>query len=154
MGGEICTGRSNGSGVTALHLLVRTVHVLGMVVLLGGSASVWNALRSDPDPGSLVRYEWLFWGTTGAMLVTGVGNLGALGAPGPATRWGTVLTVKLALVLAVVVGSAVRTLAVERLRIRGDGALAAARDPLRRLYAATTVALLAVVVLAEVLAHG
>ncbi|MFC6940838.1 CopD family protein [Salinirubellus sp. GCM10025818] len=124
-----------------------------MVVLLGGSASAWNALRSDPDPGLLVRYEWLFWGTTGAMLVTGVGNLGALGAPGPATRWGTVLTVKLALVLVFVVGSAVRTLAVERLA-REDGALAAARAPLRRLYAATTVALLAVVVLAEVLAHG
>ena len=59
-----------------------------MVVLLGGSAFVWNALRTDPAPGTLVEFEWLFWGTTGAMLVTGVGNLGALGAPGPASRWG------------------------------------------------------------------
>lgn len=139
--------------MTALHLLVRTVHLLGMVVLLGGSAFAWNALRADPDSAPLIQYEWLFWGTMGVMLVTGVGNLGALGAPGPATRWGTVLTVKLALVLALVVGSAVRTLVVERLRAR-DGVTPAACGPLRRLYAATALALLAVVALAEVLAHG
>lgn len=139
--------------MTALHLLVRTVHVLGMVALLGGSAFAWNALRADPDSVPLIQYEWLFWGTMGVMLVTGVGNLGALGAPGPATRWGTVLTVKLALVLALVVGSAVRTLVVERLHAR-DGVTPAACGPLRRLYAATALALLAVVALAEVLAHG
>lgn len=136
----------------AALLLVRTVHVLGMVLLLGGSAFAWYALRTDPDSSFPVRYEWLFWGAMGAMLVTGVGNLGALGAPGPATRWGRLLTVKLALVAAFVLGSALRTLVVGRLRDR-------ARHPtavrsLRRLYGATTLVLLAVVVLAEALAHG
>jgi uncharacterized membrane protein len=137
--------------MAALHLLVRTVHVLGMVLLLGGSAFAWNALRVDPDSSFPALYEWLFWGAMGAMLVTGVGNLGVLGAPGPATRWGRLLTVKLALVLAVLLGSLLRTLVVERLR---EGDTTAASGSLRRLYGATTLALLAVVVLAEVLAHG
>ena len=136
--------------MAVLHLLVRTVHVLGMVALLGGSAATWYGLRSGAPPSLPVRYEWLFWGATGAMFVTGVGNLGALGAPGPGTRWGTVLTVKIALVTAFVVGSALRTLVVVRLRARG----ATAADALRRLYGATTLTLLVVVALAEVLAHG
>lgn len=146
--------------MAALPLLVRTVHVLGMVALLGGSAITWDALRAEGStasrragtPESLpVRYEWLFWGTMGAMLVTGVGNLGSLGAPGPATRWGTLLTVKLALVLSLVLGSALRTLVVCRLRTRDD---VIPTNALRRVYGATTVVLLVVVVLAEVLAHG
>lgn len=137
--------------MSALHLLVRTVHVLGMVALLGGSAFAWYALRDDPGSSFPVRYEWLFWGAVGTMLATGVGNLGALGAPGPATRWGRLLTVKLVLVTAFVVGSALRTLVVDRLRGRED---ATAARSLRRLYGATTLVLLAVVVLAEVLAHG
>jgi uncharacterized membrane protein len=138
--------------MAALSLLVRTVHVLGMVLLLGGSAFAWYALRTDPGSSFPVRYEWLFWGAMGAMLVTGVGNLGALGAPGPATRWGRLLTIKLALVAAFVLGSAVRTLVVGRLRDRVPHPTAA--RSLRRLYGATTLVLLAVVVLAEVLAHG
>ena len=136
--------------MAVLHLLVRTVHVLGMVALLGGSAFAWYAIRSGDSPSLPVRYEWLFWGAMGAMLVTGVGNLGALGAPGPGTRWGTILTVKLAFVTAFVVGSALRTLVVVRLRERGSTATGA----LRQLYGATTLALLVLVVLAEVLAHG
>jgi len=138
--------------MSALHLLVRTVHVLGTVALLGGSAFTWNALRVDPDSSLPVQYEWLFWGAMGAMLVTGVGNLGTLGAPGPATRWGTLLTVKLVLVTVFVVGSTLRTLVVVGLRRHEDAT--AASGPLRQLYAATTLVLLAVVGLAEVLAHG
>ena len=123
-----------------------------MVLLLGGSAFAWYALRDDPGSSLPVRYEWLFWGAMGVMLVTGVGNLGALGAPGPATRWGRLLTVKLALVAALVLGSALRTLVVGRLRGRTRDASAV--RSLRRLYGATTLVLLGVVVLAEVLAHG
>lgn len=133
---------------TALHLLVRTVHVLGMAVLLGGSAAVWYALRADRAV-PLATFEWAFWATFGAMLVTGVGNLGTLGPPAPDTRWGTVLTVKLLVVLAFTLGSGLRTLAVVRLP---DGYT----DPpaLRWLYGATTATLLLLVGLAEVLAHG
>jgi uncharacterized membrane protein len=138
----------------ALHLAVRLVHVLGMAALVGGSAATWYALRTDL-PRSLrlaTRFEWLFWASLGLLVVTGVGNLGTLGPPGPATRWGTVLTVKLVVVLAVGLGSAVRSLAARRLRDRG--ADASARASLRRLYAATAWSLVLIVALAEVLAHG
>jgi F0F1-type ATP synthase membrane subunit c/vacuolar-type H+-ATPase subunit K len=63
-----------------------------------------------------------------------------------------VLTVKLVVVLAVGLGSAVRSLAVGRLR--GRGADAATRASLRQLYAATAWSLVLLVALAEVLAHG
>ena len=137
-----------GRMASTLHLLVRTVHVLGMAMLLGGSAAVWYALRTDRGV-PLVTFEWAFWATFGAMLVTGVGNLGTLGPPGPDTRWGAVLTVKLIVVLAFTLGSGLRTLAVVRLPGGATGPPA-----LRRLYGATTATLLLLVVLAEVLAHG
>ena len=138
----------------ALHLAVRLVHVLGMAALVGGSAATWYALRIDL-PRSLrlaTRFEWLFWASLGLMVVTGVGNLGTLGPPAPATRWGTVLTVKLVVVLAVGLGSAVRSLAVGRLRGRGTDA--ATRASLRRLYAATAWSLVLHGALAEVRANG
>ena len=138
----------------ALHLLVRFVHVVGMAVLLVAPALAWHALRTDRHPYPLSRqHERLFWGAVGVMLATGVGNVGALGAPGPTTRWGTLLTVKLSLVLLLLVLSFVRTLAVVRLRDRrpvtDEGAAL-----LRRSYAATAGVVLAIVALAEVLAHG
>jgi hypothetical protein len=136
--------------VDALHLAVRFVHLLGAVALLGGAVAVWAALRADGKTlAPATRYEWLFWGALGAMLATGVGNVGALGAPGPTTRWGRLLTAKLAVVLVVAAGSFPRTLLVCRLRDRtGD---AAALAPW---YAATAWALGLLVALAEVLAHG
>lgn len=138
---------------SALHLAVRLVHVLGVTLLVGGAAVTWNALRLSPgDAEALVRqFEWSFWGTLGVLLATGVGNLGALGPPGPDTRWGAVLTLKLVAVLVLVVASFPRTLAVTRLRGRWS---AADHTPLRRLYAATAWLLVGIVVLAEVLAHG
>jgi hypothetical protein len=92
----------------------------------------------------------------GLLVVTGVGNLGALGPPGPATRWGTVLTGKLLVVTAFVLGSFLRTLAVADLRrlSTGDAAAPRGRRFCRRAYAATAWTLVAVVALAEVLAHG
>ena len=136
----------------SLHLLVRTVHVLGMAVLLGGTVAVWYARRTDRSVPSL-SFEWVFWATFGVMLVTGVGNLGALGPPGPDTRWGRLLTAKLLVVLALVVGSGLRTMVVLRLSAAADET-AGAEAPLGALYGATVVALLLLVVLAEVLAHG
>lgn len=135
----------------ALHVAVRTLHVFGMVVLLGGAAAAWHLGRTAPRAvlSFARRYEWAFWGALGVLVVTGVGNLGALGAPGPGTRWGTVLLAKLGLVVAFVLGSVVRTLAVAQIdRERPAPAL------VRRAYGATTTALVALVVLAEVLAHG
>jgi uncharacterized membrane protein len=140
----------------ALSLLVRLGHVLGMAVLLGGSGLAWYALRTgDASLPLLGGFESVFWATMGAMLVTGVGNLGALGAPGPGTRWGTVLTIKLLVLLGVVLGSGVRTFAVHRLADRVDP-LDDRRvtGRLRIAYGTTTGAFVVVVALAEVLAHG
>ncbi|WP_226021979.1 CopD family protein [Halomicrobium salinisoli] len=132
-----------------LHLAVRTLHVLGAVALLGGAAALWIAARDRaPSRGHVRRYEWTFWGVLGVVVATGVGNAGALGPPGPDTRWGAVLTVKLALVVALVLGSLVRTLAVATAGDAADGRF------YRRAYGATTAVLAVLVVLAEVLAHG
>ena len=142
---------------SALHLAVRTVHLLSMVALVGGSAATWHALRTTDRVGAarLRRVECAFWTVTGLLLATGVGNLGALGAPGPGTRWGGLLTAKLLVVLAVVLGSFVRTSLVLRLP-DGDAAPPAAGHAavIERSYLVTTWSLLAVVVLAEMLAHG
>lgn len=138
----------------ALHLTVRLVHVLGMAVLLGGSAFTWYALHTDARrPLSVAtHYEWLFWATMGLLVATGVGNLGTLGPPGPSTRWGTVMTVKLVVVVGFAFGSVARSLAVRRLRDRS--ADVGETRTLGRLYAATAWTLVLVVALAEVLAHG
>ena len=151
---------------SALHLAVRTVHLLSMVALVGGSAATWYALRTTDRAHAprLRRVECAFWGVVALLLATGVGNLGALGAPGPGTRWGGLLTAKLLVVLAVVLGSFIRTSLVLRLpdgADERDDAGRAADTPtagraavLERSYLATTGSLLAVVVLAEMLAHG
>ena len=137
-----------------VSLGIRTLHVLTVTVLVGASLVLWDGYRTDTytDLTHARRYEWGFWTALGVLAVTGVGNLGALGAPGPATDWGRVFLVKLLVVLAVVVGSAVRTLAVVRVDESGAGRTAGGRA-LGRFYGVTTAALLAVVVLAEVLAH-
>jgi len=141
---------------SALHLLVRLAHVLGMAVLLGGAVAAWQVLRiGDRDPRPMLRrYEWLFWGALGVSIATGVGNLGTLGPPGPTTRWGSILTIKLLVVAGVVVLSVVRSLAVGRLDGDSGAIQAIVRDRLRILYAATGWVLGATVALAEVLAHG
>lgn len=132
-------------------LFLRLVHVLGMALLVGGAAFTWYVIRDGTDALHIaVRYEWVFWGALSVMLATGVGNLGSLGPPGPGTEWGHVLTLKLATLLVLTVGSFVRTLVVYELRNREDAPTAT----LRRVYAATTLVLLVVVAFAEVLAHG
>lgn len=141
-----------------LSLVVRFVHVLGMAVVLGGALFAWDGFRSGPaasDPlRRATRYEWAFWGVLAAMLVTGIGNLAAVGAPPPSTTWGTVLAVKLLLVLALVVGSFLRTLVVLRLGSDRPADGTAVADALRPWYGATLVALVVLVSLGEALAHG
>lgn len=146
---------------TDLHLLVRSLHVLAVTVLLGGAVFAWIVLhRFDrPRQASAARevataYEWLFWGAVGVLVMTGVGNLGALAPtlPDGATAWGRTLALKLALALAFVLGSVVRTLAVA-----GWSRHPSARsvpEGIRTSYAATTATLVVLLALAEVLAHG
>lgn len=144
---------------SALHLLVRTAHLFGVLALVGGAAVVWLRLRRERTiPITWLRgYEWLFWGALGVVAATGVGNLGALGPPGPATTWGQTLLVKLSLLGLLVLGSVPRTVTVVRERA-GDtprrGRHGTRSPLLRRLYGTTALALATLVTLAEVLAHG
>ena len=137
-------------------LFVRTVHVLAMAVATGGAVLVWWSLRRDDPLAVAVGYEWLFWAALGTLVATGVGNLGALAPALPGGPWGRTLDLKLGVVVLVLVGSLLRTLSVVRLRADpADGRLDdGSRRFLRRSYAATTLGLLLVVALAEVLAHG
>lgn len=148
-------------------LVIRTVHVLAVALAVGGAVLVWGFVRvgarsARPSNGSQVlalarTYEWVFWGAFGLLVVTGVGNLGSFapGVPAPGTRWGTVLLAKLVVILGLLVLSVPRTLAVCR---HGNGEPnLAGPDGLARLrqaYGATAVALVAVLALAMVLAHG
>ena len=163
-------------------LAVRWLHLLGAALALGGATLAWWLFRStgldtapvaENESGTVdaseaatasagvpalavaAGYERLFWAATGVLVMTGVGNLGSLApyVPGTATPWGTAFVLKLALVLAVLALSLVRTLVVHRYR-RADELGRAGRRRLRRSYGATALAFAALVALAEVLAHG
>lgn len=142
-------------------LATRFVHVLGMALLLGGSAALWGALRWYARPkrafALAVRYEWLFWGVVAVLVVTGFGNVGAFGRglPGPNSAWGRTFTVKLLGVAGLLAGSFVRTVLVERCAdLAAPGVRRAALVRLRVGYGATAWYLVGLLALAEVLAHG
>jgi hypothetical protein len=96
-------------------------------------------------------YEWLFWAAVGTLVVTGVGNLGAVAPTLPGGRWRTTLDAKLGLLCVVLVGSALRAVVLTRLRHRPTETT---RRLLRAAYGWTAIGLVAVLTLAEVLAHG
>jgi hypothetical protein len=138
---------------TATHLFVRWLHVLAMAVALGGAALAWGVSHVADGETTLAvatTYEFAFWGALGALVMTGVGNLGALAPAIPRGRWGTALLAKLGLLVLVLVGSAVRSAAVRAAR----DASAPATTTLERGYALTAVALAALVAFAAVMAHG
>jgi hypothetical protein len=141
------------------HLLVRWLHVAA-AMLIGGGAVLVTVLCWQFAPlgaGAIIaaarRYELVFWAAFGLVVAAGVGNLGALGEglPRPGTEWGTALTLKLGLVAVLAAVSALRTLLVAGLAgFEEVRALAV----LRVVYSATSVLVLIVVGVAEVLAHG
>ena len=148
----------------ALSLLVRWVHVASMAFLLGGALLLCGlSLRGGALPAAerarlLVfvagRYEFYFWLALGLIVITGIGNLGALGLalPGPGTVWGARFVVKLALVLLFVPLSLVRTLL-----IAGLDSPHRAFDPagmLRNIYGGTAAYAIAILFMAVSLAHG
>ncbi|GGK53959.1 hypothetical protein GCM10009067_03100 [Haloarcula sebkhae] len=140
-------------------LAIRTLHVLAMAALVGGTTVLWYSYRSGAIAtlAPARQFEWLFWGEVGVLVFTGVGNLGALGPPGPGTGWGRTLLVKLAVVVGFLGGSVVRTLLLVRASDREntfDDLSPALRRTLSRVYGATAAVMLGIVVLAEVLAHG
>jgi hypothetical protein len=144
-----------------LHVAIRWVHVAAMATAFGGAVTVLAlAVRPGSDATRAVvtvaiRYEWLFWAAAGVLAMTGIGNLAAFGAglSGPSSPWGTTLMLKLGSVLALVVLSLPRTLAVAGMS--GSTATAAGVIPiLRNLYGATTGAFAIILALAIWLAHG
>lgn len=147
---------------TLIHLLVRWLHVLGVTLLLGGAVAAWGILRllphdrraNDISVTLAVGYEWLFWTAFGVLVVTGVGNLGALAPSVPSldSPWGTAFALKLLAVAGLLLGSLVRTLVVTDRRTRD--ADATVRPLLRRSYGATALYLVGLLFVAEVLAHG
>ena len=150
-----------------LHLLIRGLHVLAVTLLLGGAGLAWAVLaRADGNNRFEARnalsiaesYEWLSWGAVGVVVMTGVGNLGvfAPSVPGPATAWGMTFGTKLLLVFLFLVFSAGRTLFVRQVaaRARNTRGARGVASSLTPVYAITTVGLVVLLALAEVLAHG
>ena len=138
-----------------IALALRWLHVAAMAAILGGGLLVsWLAV-GDPDERFVVRvaarYEQVFWGGIGILVMTGVGNLGAfdLALPSPATSWGGIFMAKLWSVGALVALSLPRSLAVARIVMAGGSAGA-----LRWLYPTTTVLIASIAALAVWLAHG
>ncbi|MGH2470836.1 MAG: CopD family protein [Candidatus Limnocylindria bacterium] len=146
----------------ALHVAIRWLHVAAMATAFGGAITVL-ALSTRPGVDSAravaavaIRYEWLFWAAAGVLAMTGIGNLAAFGAAllGPGTNWGMTLGLKLGSVLALVVLSLPRTLAVARLTASTQPMPAGAVTSLRNLYGATTGAFAVILALAIWLANG
>jgi uncharacterized membrane protein len=153
--------------LASTSLAVRWLHVLAATVAVGGSVLTWALLRvesdddGDGDSGPAIGsesalavargYEWLFWAAVGTLAMTGVGNLGAFAPTLPGGRWRTTLDAKLALLVVVLVGSAVRIRLLSRVRREPS---AVTTRVLRRVYGATAVGLVVLLTLAEVLAHG
>lgn len=147
-------------------LAVRILHLVAMAVAVGGAALTWGLFRRSGGPAAnsigvdaavdlAAGYERLFWLAMGVLVMTGVGNLGSLApfVPGVDTEWGTVFTVKLFAVMAVLALSVVRTLVVQRCN-RVEAVSKSSTRTLRLGYAATALALAGIVALAGVLAHG
>jgi len=145
-----------------LSITYRLLHLLGMGVLVGGAVVVaWSAAGAAAAQTRLldlaVRYERLFWPVLAIQVLTGVGNIGALGQtlPGPATAWGGWLALKFIAIGVVVVASLVRTFAVAWLVTEPDRVLVGRGQAwFGRLYWASATLLAAVVFLAVRLAHG
>src|SRR5256885_7270025 len=106
-----------------LHVAIRWLHVAAMASAFGGAITV-VALSTRPgvdSAGAVVsvalRYQWLFWAAAGVLAMTGIGNLAAFGAGllRPTTNWGATLLLKLGSVLALIVLSLPRTLAVSQI---------------------------------------
>lgn len=154
--------------VGVVHVAIRWLHVLSMAVVLGGAiltwASLWQIGRTQSTTGQrseqivltlAAGYEWLFWAAVGVVVMTGVGNLGALApsVPPSDSTWGLTLTIKLVGVLGLLLGSVARTFLVGQYRST-SGISSGQAHLLCRSYAVTAVYLMVVVALAEVLAHG
>jgi len=121
-----------------------------MATALGGALLLAVlATRRGPWMPDLARnYEALFWGAAGLLVLTGVGNLGALGVvPARGSRWGDLFAVKIGAVVLLLALSMARTMAVARAR-------GAPSRFLRVAYGCTAGLLAGIASLGVQLAHG
>jgi uncharacterized membrane protein len=155
---------------SALAFLIRWLHVSAVAFVFGGALLIFillNLTNGSRDVAArrvvfdLMRaFEWAFWASLGLVVATGVGNLGHFGSslPEPRSEWGRELTVKLALVLAFLIFSAVRTLAVVSAAARlEEGERRTSRRVMKQvgdLYGATAVFVVGIIGLAIALAHA
>ena len=143
------------------HVVVRMIHVLAATILVGGPLSMTlltAATHRDRLPPAAIlalatRIEVAYWLAFGIIVATGIGNLGALGngLPDPGTTWGTTLVLKLIVVGALALFSAVRAIVIARQSLNPTPLAAAS---LSSWYGATTAATTVVVALAIWLAHA
>jgi putative copper export protein len=151
-----------------MAVFVRVIHVASVSYLLGGALLIIILFLLHRHILHLDRralldvagvYELGFWLAVGLLVMTGVGNLGAIGEalPPSGTEWSRILLVKLALVLTFLALSAVRSMSLALLNLRpqpaADRAAIAAIDSLGMLYGATGILLVAALMLAVTLAH-
>ena len=148
-----------------MAFLIRFTHLGAVSFLFGGALLLFVLLlqrRRASEPFAvalrqlLQSYELAFWVGVGLVVATGVGNLGnmAPGVPGPNSEWGRELTTKLALVLVLLLFSAVRTLTLVRV-VAAEGVEQgiAGGDRLLALYGATAVLLAGIMAFGVALAH-
>jgi uncharacterized membrane protein len=154
------------SSVSA-SFIVRWVHVLAMLVVVGGSTSLCIMFLSPPGERVSIHddmrlraargYEWAFWTAIGVLVLTGVGNAGALAGhlPTPETLWGRKFLAKLFGAVLLLLVSLVRTCLVSQ-----SGRVESARPggPEAQMigggYAVSAFLAVAVLTLAVSLAHG
>lgn len=148
-----------------IALIIRFVHVISAGILIGGSTLVWVVARKFPKDAMSLRsfittveqYEWIFWGTIGLLVMTGVGNLGSFGThvPEHATRWGHTLSFKFIGTICLLLISLVRTLLICQVMAAKNRQLTPTGvGILRQFYAGTTILTTLLILLALSLAHG
>lgn len=154
-------------GVNAVSFVVRWLHVSSVAFVFGGALLIFILLRltrgqRDASARRLLfdlmrAFEWGSWASLGVVVATGVGNLGRFGdgLPDAGSEWGREFTVKMALVVAFLLFSAVRTLAVvvAAARPEDDALSRRAERNLGGLYGATAVFVAGIAGVAIALAH-
>jgi len=141
---------------------IRGLHVLSVAVLASGALVVTDLLaRDDRDADAFAlsaaaAYEVASWIALGVLVMTGVGNLGAIGQglQWAVSPWGVVFRLKLGAVALLLIVSALRTTAIAILLSEGEVVLSGRRRPvLKTLYWVTLPLALAIAVAGVTLAH-
>jgi uncharacterized membrane protein len=149
-----------------MSFLVRWLHVTSVAFVFGGALLIFILLHfasgnRDASARRVVHdlmraFEWGSWASLGVVIATGVGNLAHFGEglPEPRSEWGREFTLKLVLVLAFLMFSAVRTIAVATVASQPDETPSPrVQSRLGTLYGVTAALVASIVAVAVALAH-